>query len=86
MTMPDVNTRAGYSGGHTQWYYFGVTNMRKSIAYTFNIINLLKDDSLYNRGMRPAMFSTYDHEQCGVGWQRVGSTDSQKSVCRGFLD
>ena len=22
MTMPDINTRAGYSGGHTQWYYF----------------------------------------------------------------
>jgi hypothetical protein len=83
MTMPDVNTRAGYSGGHTQWYYFGVTNMRKSIAYTFNIINLLKDDSLYNRGMRPAMFSNYDHEQCGVGWQRVGSTNSEKSEYRG---
>ena len=42
---------------NSQWYYFAVTNMRKSIAYTFNIINLLKDDSLYNRGMRPAMFS-----------------------------
>ena len=47
---------------NSQWYYFAVTNMRKSIAYTFNIINLLKDDSLYNRGMRPAMFSVKGKE------------------------
>ena len=45
-----------------QWYYFAVSNMRKSIAYTFHIINLLKDDSLYNRGMRPAMFSVRNHQ------------------------
>ena len=72
LTMPDINTRAGYSGGHTQWFYFAVSNMRRGIAYTFNIVNLLKDDSLYNRGMRPAMFSTRGFEESKTGWQRVG--------------
>jgi hypothetical protein len=66
LVMPDINTRAGYSGGHTQWYYFAVSNMRKGISYTFNIVNLLKDDSLYNRGMRPAMFSERDFADAKV--------------------
>ena len=33
---PDINTR-----GHTQWYYFRVTNMRKGIRYKFNVINMV---------------------------------------------
>jgi hypothetical protein len=49
---PDVNTQ-----GHTQWFYFSVSNMVPGIRYKFNIINLLKPDSLYNHGMQPVMFS-----------------------------
>ena len=37
----DINTT-----GHTQWFYFRVQNMQKGIKYKFNIINLLKPDSL----------------------------------------
>lgn len=48
---PDFNTR-----GHTQWYYFSVSNTRHGRAYKFNIINLVKNDSLYNWGMRPCIF------------------------------
>jgi hypothetical protein len=50
--QPDINTR-----GHTQWFFFAVSNMRAGEAYRFNIINLLKDDSTYNMGMLPLMHS-----------------------------
>lgn len=50
--QPDLNTR-----GHTQWYFFAVSNTRAGQAYRFNIINLLKEDSLYNMGMLPLMHS-----------------------------
>ena len=50
---PDVNTQ-----GHTQWYYFSVSNMIPGVKYKFNIINLLKPNSLYNSGMQPVVYST----------------------------
>lgn len=50
--QPDINTR-----GHTQWYYFAVANTRAGVPYRFNVINLLKEDSLYNMGMLPLMHS-----------------------------
>eukprot|EP00976_Prorocentrum_cordatum_P014318 286313-Prorocentrum_minimum.AAC.1 len=39
---PDINTR-----GHTQWFYFSVSNTRKGIPYKLNIINMVKSDSLF---------------------------------------
>ena len=42
---PDYMTR-----GFTQWYYFRVSNTCAGRTYRFNIINLLKPDSLYNHG------------------------------------
>lgn len=51
--QPDINTR-----GHTQWFFFAVLNTRAGRSYRFNIINLLKEDSLYNGlGMLPLMHS-----------------------------
>ena len=64
---PDINTR-----GHTQWYYFRVQNMRKGVTYKFNVINLLKPDSLYNSGMRPLYYSQVEAEEHGIGWFRRG--------------
>lgn len=49
---PDINT-----SGHTQWFYFCVQNTRRGQKYKFNIINLLKSDSLYNQGMQPVVYS-----------------------------
>lgn len=43
--------------GHTQWFYFSVANVRRNVDYRFNIINMTKQDSLYNVGMRPLMYS-----------------------------
>ncbi|KAJ3293027.1 Cytosolic carboxypeptidase 2 [Borealophlyctis nickersoniae] len=64
----DLNTR-----GHTQWFYFRVTNMRPNIPYRFNITNLMKPDSLYNYGMRPLMYSEKTAATKGIGWHRAGT-------------
>lgn len=63
----DVNTR-----GHTQWYYFSVRNAKKGATYKFNLINLLKPDSLYNYGMMPLIYSELDAKNKGRGWFRSG--------------
>ena len=65
---PDYNTR-----GHTQWYYFRIANVRANKVYRFNIINLMKPDSLYNHGMRPLMYSESEAKKFGKGWQRHGN-------------
>lgn len=65
---PDYNTR-----GHTQWYYFRISNIRTNKNYRFNIINLMKPDSLYNHGMRPLMYSEAEAKKYGKGWQRHGN-------------
>ncbi|XP_022809843.1 cytosolic carboxypeptidase 3-like [Stylophora pistillata] len=62
-----------YTKRHTQWYYFRVQDMVPGTTYKFNIINLLKKDSLYNYGMKPLMYSERDAKARGLGWKRVGS-------------
>ena len=64
---PDFNTR-----GYTQWYYFRVNNTKSGRLYRFNIINLMKPDSLYNHGMRPLVYSDIEARKSGKGWQRRG--------------
>jgi len=68
---PDINTR-----GHTQWFYFTVSNTRRNIPYKFNVINLVKGDSLYLDGMQPVVFSDKESAACGRGWMRSG-----ESIC-----
>lgn len=50
---PDVNTK-----GHTQWFYFSVSNIKAGQEVTFTIRNFIKPDSLYNQGMQPLLYST----------------------------
>lgn len=80
---PDVNTR-----GHTQWFYFSVANTRAGARYKFNIINLLKEDSLYNDGMQ---VSSHAVLTCGAGRpagmaymhaHSVPRKDGQLNACR----
>ena len=63
----DVNTR-----GHTQWFYFSVQNAQKGVKYKFNIINMMKPDSLYNYGMKPLIYSEYESKHHNMGWKRCG--------------
>lgn len=62
---------------YTQWFYFSVRNIRKGkfisqdrywIGYTykFNIMNLQKDDSSYNSGMKPFVYSVKKNREEGT--------------------
>ncbi|PIC52730.1 hypothetical protein B9Z55_002715 [Caenorhabditis nigoni] len=62
---PDVNQMRD----HYQWFFFQVSNMRKSVKYTFEIVNCLKASSLYSQGMQPVMYSMMESAN---GWRRVG--------------
>jgi len=61
-----------YTRGHTQWYYFSVANIRKDKEYRFNIINMMKPDSLYNCGMKPLVYSEGIAKNKKIGWHRDG--------------
>ena len=60
------------TSGHTQWFYFSVSNTRKGIPYKFNINNMLKPDSLYNHGLRPLAYSIARYREELIGWHRTG--------------
>ena len=60
---PDYLTKV-----NNQWFYFRVQNTRAGRNYRFNIINLLKPDSLYNHGMQPLIYSDIDAQNKGIGW------------------
>lgn len=58
---------------HTQWYFFSVANTRKNIPYKFNLINLMKQDSLYNQGLKPLFYSLKRYEYEGKTFYRDGT-------------
>ena len=53
-----------------QWYFFRIQNTRKDQTYRFNIVNFMKPESTYNKGMRPLIYSMKDAEETNIGWQR----------------
>ncbi|XP_066581955.1 cytosolic carboxypeptidase 2 [Prorops nasuta] len=61
-----------YTQRHTQWYYFRISNTRSRIIYRLSIVNLCKEDSLYNDGLRPLLYSTEDARTRSIGWRRCG--------------
>lgn len=63
----DYNTK-----GNMQWYYFSISNTRKGQKYIFNIINMIKPNSLYNFGMKPCLYSEISAKKNHVGWVRDG--------------
>ena len=60
-----------HTTGHTQWFYFSVSNTRMGQGVTFSLRNFSKSDSLFNDGMRPLMFSVKEEN-----WRRVGTNIS----------
>lgn len=61
--------------GHTQWFYFSVRNSEyASPSVRFNIVNLMKYDSLYNNGMKPLVRSVRKEQATGVSWHRAGDS------------
>ncbi|KAI1730680.1 zinc carboxypeptidase domain-containing protein [Ditylenchus destructor] len=70
---PDINE----SSPHFQWFYFEVSNIAKAdVPYTFEIINCLKNQSMFSKGMQPVFFSVTEAKQGRSGWVRASS-----SVC-----
>ena len=62
----DTNTR-----GHVQWFNFTVkNNHRKKIK--LNIVNFKKFKTLYNRSMRPYIYSENLKQTKGIGWVQGG--------------
>jgi cytosolic carboxypeptidase protein 2/3 len=75
-----------HTPGHTQWYYFSVTNTHSGAFVQmakdglpvppsrakFNIINFTKPDSLFNMGMQPVLYSFQNASSKGIGWVRSG--------------
>lgn len=64
-----------HSINHTQWFYFSCSNIQQDLDVKFNLTNFVKNDSLFNHGMKPLMFSKRLSSK-GVGWRRVG-----KHIC-----
>ncbi|CAD6184727.1 unnamed protein product [Caenorhabditis auriculariae] len=68
LLSPDINERTD----HFQWFYFEVSNIMKDVTYTFEIINEMKESSMYREGMQPVMLSLMEAEKEAGGWRRVG--------------
>ena len=65
----DLTLKNDYgTSGFTQWYYFKVSNTRRGETYKFNIVNLMKNESTYQLGMKPLIYSSKDAEQNKIGW------------------
>jgi hypothetical protein len=42
-------------------------------ATRFNLVNFQKSSSLYNKGMRPLVYSAQKAKRTGIGWHRAGN-------------
>ncbi|XP_024940729.1 cytosolic carboxypeptidase 2 [Cephus cinctus] len=61
-----------YTQRHMQWYYFRISNTKSRTIYRLSIVNFCKEDSLYNEGLRPLLYSTKDATMHAIGWRRCG--------------
>ena len=57
--------------GHTQWFYFQVKNTNKNFPVKFNILNYAKPDSMFNYGMKVAVYSEKKADYESLGWHRA---------------
>jgi len=64
----DTNTN-----GYSQWFFFRVSGGRKGANVHFNLINLMKGYSLFNRGMQICVYSEKNAEQEKIGWHKGGN-------------
>jgi hypothetical protein len=64
-----------YTDGNIQWYFFSAScgedsGFKFPCRVRFNIINMQKRDSLYNYGMKPAIYSDSSAKEGKSGWTR----------------
>jgi len=63
----DTNTN-----GYSQWFFYRVTGGKKGQTVHFNILNLMKEYSLFNRGMKISLYSEKKAEHEKKGWHKGG--------------
>lgn len=63
----DTNTH-----GYSQWFFFKVSNVKKGRTVHFNILNMLKSYSLFNKGMKISVYSEKKAEKEKIGWHKSG--------------
>jgi hypothetical protein len=63
----DTNTN-----GYSQWFFYRVTGGKKGKMVHFNIINLMKEYSLFNKGMKVSIYSEKKAEIENKGWHKGG--------------
>ena len=79
---PDINAE-----GHTQWFFFSVTNARPGQPYRFNMMNLEKPNSQFNFGMQPLFYSTKAPAPAPVAEgadSGIVPTTVGRSICEGI--
>ena len=54
--------------GHTQWFYFSVSNTFMNQEITFHILNCCKSGRLFNEGMNPLVYSEKEYENNETEW------------------
>jgi len=64
----DTNTN-----GYSQWFFYRVAGGRKGQIVYFNIINLMKEYSLFNKGMKVSIYSEKKAELEKKGWHKGGT-------------
>lgn len=63
----DSNTK-----GYSQWFFFRVSNTKSGMNVKLNMINLMKQYSLYNKGLKILIYSEKKAEKEKIGWHRGG--------------
>lgn len=63
----DTNTN-----GYSQWFFYRVTGGKKGQTVHFNVINLMKEYSLFNKGMKISVYSEKKAETDNKGWFKGG--------------
>ena len=58
--------------GHNQWFFFKALSQKPHQNVKFNIVNFIKDDSLFNYGLKPLVYSEKQSKVSGIGWARRG--------------
>ena len=69
----DINTT-----GYTQWFFFRVGNTRKSTSVKFSILNMYKNNSLYDAGMQITVYSSKKSLMDNLSWHKDGRDISYK--------
>ena len=59
--------------GSCQWFYFEMSNIRRSTKYQFYISGFHKNSGVYKNGSKVFWYSRKQFEKSGIGWSRGGS-------------